>query len=297
MAWERSDKISFGAMLISLMAIGLSVFIYWNQSVEKVLISIKPAETDFVHAYIIRKDKKYDAYVKSVGRWYELQISNNSTKTLSFTELRLIEGHENERLLKDPLFGKLIIDEKEVKIGRPVNFPIKIDAGGVVKGFVLLPASVNPDYGKILLQEFRKPGNPVDTTIERIIFDPGYIQYFEAEATKQMNNSSLGKLGIKSVIETQGFDLERPLFQEISEGIYKFGGDTKKYDYGFIHRVHSQVMRNAVDKIIGASGLTIDIASPLYNEYRLILLSGSGNTFSIRLYSGPNVLDPLKSKK
>lgn len=297
MAWERSDKIAFGAMLISLFALGLSAFGYWQQSVEKVLISLEPADTDFVHAYVIRKDKKYDAYVKSVARWYKLQISNNSTKTLSFTELRLIEGHENDRLLNDPLFRKLKIDEKEVKIGQPVNFPIKIESGGVVKAFVLLPVSVNPDYGKIILQEFRKHGNPIDTSIERIIFDPGYIKYFEDEATRQMNNSSLGKLGIKSVIETQGFDLERPLFQEASEGIYKFGGNTEEYDFGFIHRVDSEVMRNAVDKIIGASGLTIDIVYPIYNEYRLILISGSGNEFSKLLYCGLNVLDPLKSKR
>ena len=110
MSWERSDKIAFGALLISLMAIGLSAFVYWHQSVEKVFISIKAADTDFVHVYIIRKDKKYDAYVKSVARWYELQIANNSTKTLSFTELRLLEGHKNERLIDDPLFGKLKIN-------------------------------------------------------------------------------------------------------------------------------------------------------------------------------------------
>lgn len=297
MSWVRSDKFAFGALIVSLLAVSLSIFVYWDQSIEKVFISFKTVPSDYVHAYVIRKDKKCDAYVKSVARWYELQISNNSSKNLSITELGLMESFKKARLINGPLFGKLYINEEKVNIGQPVTFPIKIESGDVVKGFVLLPISVNPEYGKILLQEFRKPGNSIDTSIERIIYDPGYIKRFEAEATKRMNDSSLGKLGIRSAIETQGFDLERPLFQEISEGIYKFGGNTDEHDFGFIHRYDSHVMRKALDKIIESSSLTIDIASPLYSQYRLTLTSGSGKEFSIKLRSGSNALDPLKFEK
>ena len=293
MVWQKSDKIAFGALTISLFSLAFSIFSYWDQSAERVNISIYNSGYEYTHAYAIRKDKQFDAYVSYVARWYKIELANNSKKRISIANLSFGANQQTMKVMERPIFEKLKVENESVEISYPIEFPIKLEAGDLISGYILLPIGVYPQYGSILLEEYRKPNNPIDTSIERIIYNPGFIEMYEKEVNRKLNSGQLGKMGISSELEIPGIDLSRPLFKELAKGVYQFSDSTPEKDFGFIHKYDSEVMTKATGKIIESSNLKMNIASPLKTEYQLEIRTGSGIKHLVILKSGANALDPL----
>ncbi|WP_315983530.1 hypothetical protein [Aliamphritea spongicola] len=119
------------------------------------------------------------------------------------------------------------------------------------------------------------------------------MEKYENDITREMNNSSIAKVGIETKVEFPGMNLNRPIFQELSEGVFQFSDNTDKYDFGFTHSADSTVMSNAIDVILSEQNLSIDITSPMNRIYVVSVITGSLQEHQIKLKSGANSLDTL----
>jgi len=283
MAWDRSDKISLLAMIVASGALIVSIVVpiitLRMQYAEELAVERLPVPHNNVHVFSLVRTKDTGPGVKQIATWYEMRLTNRSNKPISVVDGFYAEGNGSRFPLDGPFFSDVHYRDASVSLRKPLELPFHLEPGESIKFHVLLPRTVSPVTGRLLIPLMRSDDRTIDTRVEVMAFAPNLFDEMEKDMRKEYGKTELGKLVKMEAFDFDNFNFTRGLLYKQPDGTPVFRDAENNARDGFIFVDGTKLHTMLTDQMLKTDDVTSAMLTPDANRYIVSFQTGSGTLY------------------